>query len=49
VESFAKAHGGKALFNKTAYFVGNYSGAALWLPPNVNPDVDTMMEILQRT
>ncbi len=49
VERFAKTHGGKAFFNKTAYFVGTYSGAALWLPPNVYPDVDTMMEILQRT
>lgn len=49
VESFAKAYGGKAFSNKTAYFVGNYSGVALWLPPNVDPDVDTMMEILQMT
>jgi hypothetical protein len=49
VESFAKAYGGKAFSNKTAYFVGNYSGVALWLPPNVDPDVDTMMEILQKT
>ncbi len=49
VEDFARAYGGKAFSNKTAYFVGNYSGAALWLPNGVEPDFDTMMEILQRT
>ncbi|HEX7207357.1 MAG TPA: GNAT family N-acetyltransferase [Nitrososphaeraceae archaeon] len=49
VEDFARAYGGKAFSNKTAYFVGDYSGAALWLPNGVEPDFDTMMAILQAT
>jgi hypothetical protein len=32
---FAKAFGGKAFAHKSAHYVENYSGAALWLPPNV--------------
>jgi GNAT superfamily N-acetyltransferase len=45
--NFAKAFGGKAFANESAHYVGNYSGAALWLPPNVHPDVDRLMLILQ--
>jgi ribosomal protein S18 acetylase RimI-like enzyme len=47
--SFARAFGGKAFANKSAHYVGNYSGAALWLPPNVDPDVDQLIELLQNT
>src|SRR5215210_8908611 len=47
--SFAKAFGGKAFECKSAHYVGNYSGAALWLPPNVDPDVDTLLRLLQET
>ena len=46
---FAKAFGGKAFEHKTAHYIGNYSGAALWLPPNINPDVDTILGLLQET
>ena len=46
---FATAFGGKSFEQKSAYYIGNYSGAALWLPPDVDPDVDTMMSILQTT
>ena len=46
---FAKAFGGKAFEFKTAHYVGNYSGAALWLPPNVDPDVDALLGLLQET
>jgi hypothetical protein len=41
--SFARAFGGKAFANKSAHYVGNYSGAALWLPPNVHADVDQLI------
>jgi GNAT superfamily N-acetyltransferase len=47
--SFARAFGGKAFVNGSAYYIGNYSGAALWLPPNVHPDVDQIMELLKNT
>jgi hypothetical protein len=45
--SFARAFGGKAFANKSAHYVGNYSGAALWLPPDVHPDVDQLISLLQ--
>jgi GNAT superfamily N-acetyltransferase len=35
--------------NKSAHYVGDYSGAALWLPPDVHPDVDQLISLLQRT
>jgi len=46
---FAQAFGGMAFVNKSAQYVGNYSGAALWLPPKVDPDVDTLLGLLQET
>lgn len=49
VENFARAYAGKAFSNNTAYFIGDYSGAALWLPNGVEPDFDTMIRILQTT
>jgi ribosomal protein S18 acetylase RimI-like enzyme len=47
--SFARAFGGKAFVNKSAHYVGNYSGAALWLPPDIHPDVDQLISLLQTT
>jgi ribosomal protein S18 acetylase RimI-like enzyme len=47
--SFAMAFGGKAFVNGSAYYIGNYSGSALWLPPNVHPDVDQIMELIKNT
>lgn len=46
---FARAFGGKAFVNKTAQYVGNYSGAALWLPPNIEPDIDALLSLLRDT
>ena len=45
--NFAKAFGGQAFECKSAHYVGNYSGAALWLPPNVHPDVDALTALMQ--
>jgi GNAT superfamily N-acetyltransferase len=47
--SFLKAFGGKAFTHGTAYYVDGYIGAALWLPPGVQPDEDMMMRVLQQT
>ena len=47
--TFARAFGGKAFAYKSAHYVGNYSGAALWLPPDVHPDVDQLISLLQST
>lgn len=47
--SFVRAFGGRAFEHGTAYYVDGYLGAALWLPPNVQPDEETMVAILQST
>jgi ribosomal protein S18 acetylase RimI-like enzyme len=46
---FAKAFGGRAFEHGTAYYVDGYAGAALWLPPNIHPDVETLASLLQST
>lgn len=46
---FVKALGGKAFAHGAAYCVDGYAGAALWLPPEVSPDEDALVELLQRT
>jgi ribosomal protein S18 acetylase RimI-like enzyme len=46
---FVRAFGGKAFAHGSAYYVDGYAGAALWLPPDVQPDEDTLVAILQRT
>jgi len=47
--SFVKAFGGRAFTHGSAYYVSGYTGAALWLPPNVSPDEEALTTILQRT
>lgn len=45
----AKAFGGKAFAQRSAYFVDGYGGASLWLPPNVHPDEDAMTKLFEST
>jgi ribosomal protein S18 acetylase RimI-like enzyme len=47
--SFVKAFAGKAFTHGSAYYVDGYAGAALWLPPDVHPDEDVLITLLQRT
>jgi ribosomal protein S18 acetylase RimI-like enzyme len=47
--SFAKAFGGKAFAQESALYVGNYSGTALWLPPEVHPDLDRMLALIENS
>ncbi len=47
--NFAKAFGGRAFVHKTAHYVGNYSGAALWLPPNIEPDINRLLDLIGST
>jgi ribosomal protein S18 acetylase RimI-like enzyme len=43
------AFGGRAaLDHRTAHVIGDFLGAALWLPPGVHPDEDGMGEIFAR-
>jgi ribosomal protein S18 acetylase RimI-like enzyme len=46
---FVKAFAGQAFDLGSAFYVEGYSGAALWLPPNVNPDEDALIELFHRT
>jgi ribosomal protein S18 acetylase RimI-like enzyme len=43
---FAQAFAGRAFQNGTAHYVGEFAGAALWLPPGVNPDEDSLTSVL---
>ncbi len=47
--SFVRAFGGKAFAHGSAYYVDGYVGAALWLPPDVHPDEEALIALLQRT
>jgi GNAT superfamily N-acetyltransferase len=44
---FSRAYGGKAFDHEAAYYVGEYVGAALWLPPEVEPDTDEIVGVMQ--
>ena len=47
--NFVRAFGGKAFDSETAYYSDDYSGAALWLPPQSQPDNDAIGNYLQQT
>jgi GNAT superfamily N-acetyltransferase len=47
--SFTNAIGGKAFAHGSAHYIGNYSAAALWLPPNIHPDIEQLTALLQST
>lgn len=44
-----RAFGGSAFEHGTAHYVEGFFGAALWLPPDVWPQEDEMMALMQRT
>ncbi len=46
---FVRAFAGRAFEQGSAYYVDGFPGAALWLPPEAGPDVDAVMDLLQRT
>jgi ribosomal protein S18 acetylase RimI-like enzyme len=47
--SFVQAFGGQAFTHESAYYIDSYAGAALWLPPEVHPDEEVLIPLLQRT
>jgi ribosomal protein S18 acetylase RimI-like enzyme len=47
--AFVRAFGGKAFTHGSAFLAEGYAGAALWLPPGVEPDGETMMALLEDT
>jgi len=46
--SLIKGFAGRAFANESAYHVGAYAGAALWLPPGIHPDQDTLVSLFKR-
>jgi ribosomal protein S18 acetylase RimI-like enzyme len=44
-----RAFGGRAFARGSAYATAGYAGAALWLPPGVEPDDDGLNEVMQST
>jgi ribosomal protein S18 acetylase RimI-like enzyme len=46
---FIKRYGGRAFENGTAYYVEDFSAAALWLPPDVHPDEEGLIALLEDT
>jgi GNAT superfamily N-acetyltransferase len=45
--SIAKAFGGSAFGKGTAYIAGDFTGAALWLPPGAGPDEETLKRLFE--
>src|SRR5215831_8287892 len=46
---FVEVFGGASFLHGSAYCVGGCGGAALWLPPNVQPNEEKMMTIAKET
>ncbi len=46
---FVQAFGGQAFECRTVYCSENYSGAALWIPPGVEPDVQPVIDLIQHS
>lgn len=44
-----RAFGGKAFARGSAYCIGDAAGAALWLPPGVEPDQEELVGLMQST
>ncbi len=47
--AFVRAFGGRAFEAGSAYHIAGFLGAALWLPPEVHPDEDAVVDLIQRT
>ena len=47
--TFVRTFAGKAFEQGSAYYVENYTGAALWLAPDVHPDEDALSVLLKHT
>ena len=47
--SFVRIFGGKAFEQGSAYSIGGFSGAALWLPPDVHPDEEGLAGLIRRS
>ena len=46
---FVRAFGGRAFPHGTAHYLEGFHGAALWLPPGVEPDEAALIALIQET
>jgi ribosomal protein S18 acetylase RimI-like enzyme len=46
---FISIFGGKAFEHNTAYYIGDYVGAALWFPPGIEPDAEPLVDLIQHS
>jgi ribosomal protein S18 acetylase RimI-like enzyme len=46
---FIRSFAGAAFEHGSAYCAGGYSGAALWLPPEIHPDEQALAKLIRRT
>ncbi len=46
---FIKIFAGKAFENEGAFCTGDFSGAALWLPPDVHPEDEPLVKLFEET
>jgi GNAT superfamily N-acetyltransferase len=46
---FADAFGGRAFEHETVWIAGDFGGAAMWLPPGVETDGDTVEAVLRQS
>jgi GNAT superfamily N-acetyltransferase len=46
---FISLLGGKAFEHNTAYYIDDYVGAALWVPPGIEPDAIALVDLIQHS
>lgn len=46
---FVRIYGGKAFDHGTAHYLHDFAAAALWLPPDVHPNEDEFVALLQQS
>ncbi|WP_206185493.1 hypothetical protein [Sphingosinicella sp. CPCC 101087] len=49
IPQMARAFGGKAFSNGSAFCTDGYAGTALWLPPGVRPDEEELGAVIEST
>src|SRR5688500_13851727 len=47
--AFLRAFGGKAFSSNTAWRLGEFSAVALWFPPHVEPDGDSVLAVVKES
>jgi len=47
--SFIRVFGGEAFTHESAFYIDGFAATALWLPPNVYPDEEKLIRVVQLT